>query len=76
MPEGIEGKDLVAQTRSNTELHLSTYHTEDFPKYSYDDFMQLAMHQLPMCSGVWKPDAIIFPEKMNCLDMRENSSHI
>ena len=38
MPEGIEGKDLVAQTRSNTELHLSTYHTEDFPKYSYDDF--------------------------------------
>ena len=38
LPEGIEGKDLVAQTRSNTELHLSTYHTEDFPKYSYDDF--------------------------------------
>lgn len=36
--EVIEGKDLVAQTRSNTELHLSTYHTEDFPKYSYDDF--------------------------------------
>ena len=32
LPEGIEGKDLVAQTRSNTELHLSTYHTEDFPK--------------------------------------------
>ena len=38
LPEGIEGKDLVAQTRSNTELHLSTYHTEDFPKYSYDVF--------------------------------------
>ena len=38
LPEGIEGKDLVAQTRSNTELHLSTYHTEDFPNYSYDDF--------------------------------------
>ena len=38
LQEGIEGKDLVAQTRSNTELHLSTYHTEDFPKYSYDDF--------------------------------------
>ena len=38
LPEGIVGKDLVAQTRSNTELHLSTYHTEDFPKYSYDDF--------------------------------------
>ena len=38
LPEGIEGIDLVAQTRSNTELHLSTYHTEDFPKYSYDDF--------------------------------------
>ena len=38
LPEGIEGKDLVAKTRSNTELHLSTYHTEDFPKYSYDDF--------------------------------------
>lgn len=38
LPEEIEGKDLVAQTRSNTELHLSTYHTEDFPKYSYDDF--------------------------------------
>ena len=38
LPEGIEGKNLVAQTRSNTELHLSTYHTEDFPKYSYDDF--------------------------------------
>jgi N12 class adenine-specific DNA methylase len=38
LPEGIEGKDLVAQTRSNTELHLSTYHTEDFPKYSYEDF--------------------------------------
>ena len=38
LPEGIEGKDLVAQTRSNTELHLSTYHTEDFQKYSYDDF--------------------------------------
>ena len=38
LPEGIEGKDLVAQTRSNTELHLSTYHTEDLPKYSYDDF--------------------------------------
>ena len=38
LPEGIEGKDLVAQTRSNTELHLSTYHTEDFPKYSYDEF--------------------------------------
>ena len=38
LPKGIEGKDLVAQTRSNTELHLSTYHTEDFPKYSYDDF--------------------------------------
>lgn len=38
LPEGIEEKDLVAQTSSNTELHLSTYHTEDFPKYSYDDF--------------------------------------
>ena len=38
LPEGIEGKDLVAQTRSNTELHLSIYHTEDFPKYSYDEF--------------------------------------
>ena len=38
LPEGLEGKDLVAQTRSNTELHLSTYHTEDFPKYSYDEF--------------------------------------
>ena len=38
LSEGIEGKNLVAQTRSNTELHLSTYHTEDFPKYSYDDF--------------------------------------
>ena len=38
LPEGIEGKDLVAQTRSNTELHLSTYHTEDFPKYSYEEF--------------------------------------
>ena len=38
LPERIEGKNLVAQTRSNTELHLSTYHTEDFPKYSYDDF--------------------------------------
>ena len=39
-------------------------------------FMQSAMHQLPMCSGVWKPDAIIFREKMNCLDMRENFNHI
>ena len=38
LPEGLEGKDLVAQTRSNTELHLSTYHIEDFPKYSYDEF--------------------------------------
>ena len=38
LPEGLEGKDLVAQTRSNTELHLSTYHTEDFPKYLYDEF--------------------------------------
>jgi len=38
LPEGLEGKDLVAQTRSNTELHLSTYHTEDFPKFSYDEF--------------------------------------
>lgn len=38
LPERIEGKNLVAQTRSNTELHLSTYHTEDFPKYSYEDF--------------------------------------
>ena len=38
LPEGLEGKDLVVQTRSNTELHLSTYHTEDFPKYSYDEF--------------------------------------
>lgn len=38
LPEGLEGKDLVAQTRCNTELHLSTYHTEDFPKYSYDEF--------------------------------------
>ena len=38
LPEGLEGKDLFAQTRSNTELHLSTYHTEDFPKYSYDEF--------------------------------------
>ena len=38
LQEGLEGKDLVAQTRSNTELHLSTYHTEDFPKYSYDEF--------------------------------------
>ena len=38
LPEGLEGKNLVAQTRSNTELHLSTYHTEDFPKYSYDEF--------------------------------------
>lgn len=38
LPEGLEGKDLVAQTRSNTELHLSTYHTEDFPKYSHDEF--------------------------------------
>ena len=38
LSEGLEGKDLVAQTRSNTELHLSTYHTEDFRKYSYKDF--------------------------------------
>ena len=38
LPEGLEGKELVAQTRSNTELHLSTYHTEDFPKYSYEEF--------------------------------------
>ena len=36
---GIAGrnrrKDLLHKTRSNTELHLSTYHTEDFPKYSW-----------------------------------------
>ena len=31
LSDGLEGKELVAQTRSNTELHLSTYHTEDFP---------------------------------------------
>ncbi len=72
MPEGLEGKDLVAQTRSNTELHLSTYHTEDFPKYSYDEFYAVSNAPTAMCSG----DAIIFPEKMNCLDMKENSSHI
>lgn len=51
LPEGIEGKDLVAQTRSNTELHLSTYHTEDFPKYSYDDFY--AVSNAPTADVFW-----------------------
>ena len=58
LPEGIEGKDLVAQTRSNTELHLSTYHTEDFPKYSYDDFYAVSN----------APTADVF----RCLETRRN----
>lgn len=52
------GKELVAQTRSNTELHLSTYHTEDFPKYSYNEFYAVSN----------APDADIF----RCLETGKN----
>ena len=58
LSDGMEGKELVAQTRSNTELHLSTYHTEDFPKYSYDEFYAVSN----------APDADIF----RCLETGKN----
>ena len=29
LPQGLEGKELVNQTRGNTELHLTTYERED-----------------------------------------------
>ncbi len=76
LPEGIEGKDLVAQTRSNTELHLSTYHTEDFPKYSYDEFYAVSNAPTADVFRCLETGRNYIPEKMNCLDMRENSSHI
>ena len=35
LPQGLEGKELVNQTRGNTELHLTTYEREEDILYSY-----------------------------------------
>ena len=40
LPQGLEGKELVNQTRENTELHLTTYEREDDILYSYAGFYE------------------------------------
>ena len=40
LPQGLEGKELVNQTRGNTELHLTTYEREDNILYSYAGFYE------------------------------------
>ena len=40
LPQGLEGKELVNQTRGNTELHLTTYEREDDILYSYVGFYE------------------------------------
>ena len=40
LPQGLEGKELVNQTRGNTELHLTTYEREDDILYSYAGFYE------------------------------------
>lgn len=76
LSDGLEGKELVAQTRSNTELHLSTYHTEDFPKYSYDEFYAVSNAPDADIFRCLETGKTIFREKMSCLAMRENFNHI
>ena len=38
--QGLEGKELVNQTRGNTELHLTAYEREDDILYSYAGFYE------------------------------------
>ena len=40
LPQGLEGKELVNQTRGNTELHLTTYEREEDILYSYAGFYE------------------------------------
>ena len=40
LPQGLEGKELVNQTRANTELHLTTYEREEDILYSYAGFYE------------------------------------
>ena len=40
LPQGLEGKELVNQTRGNTELHLTTYERQDDILYSYAGFYE------------------------------------
>ena len=40
LPQGLEGKELVNQTRENTELHLTAYEREDDILYSYAGFYE------------------------------------
>ena len=40
LPQGMEGKELVNQTRGNTELHLTTYEREEDILYSYAGFYE------------------------------------
>ena len=40
LSQGLEGKELVNQTRGNTELHLTTYEREDDILYSYAGFYE------------------------------------
>ena len=40
LPQGLEGKELVNQTRGNTELHLTTYEREDDILNSYAGFYE------------------------------------
>ena len=40
LPQGLEGKELVNQTRGNTELHLTAYEREDDILYSYAGFYE------------------------------------
>lgn len=76
LPQGLEGKELVNQTRGNTELHLTTYEREDDILYSYASSMRQVVHQKLIFSGVWKLDEIIFQGRTNYLAMRENFYHI
>ena len=40
LPQGLEGKELVNQTRGNTDLHLTAYEREDDILYSYAGFYE------------------------------------
>ena len=40
LPQGLERKELVNQTRGNTELHLTAYEREDDILYSYAGFYE------------------------------------
>ena len=53
LPQGLEGKELVNQTRGNTELHLTTYEREDDILYSYAGFYEASGSSKADISGVW-----------------------